>query len=1017
VKLLRFLLKSVATVAAIGAFLAVVALTPPFQTWVARTELEGQPGLRSSLGSVWAKFGRVDIEDLKLVLGDAVLTVPSASARLPIVDTLLHKRVILGALVAKGWTLDLSHLRDSADERADAAVEEQASAAAKPAQPPAAPAQAAVRAFAGILSGWRLPADMALDGVDLDGDVLIALVDGKAPVLVHVAIKGGGAGAAREGSFTIDAETVEPETGPLADSGSVHGRLVVAMDTPRTVSRAGIDGAVAFRSGPLREDLAVSAGASADRAAGAERYTLDVVRGSRHLASVQADFAGATQRFAGTWKVDFLDSDLAPFIRGRPLPSLVGTGAGNFDADPGLSGLHALGQVSAVVSNLGAVIPAVGDTGRANVAAKFDVVRTGQTLRFSQFLASYSGDNRVLSLRALQPFDIDEASAGVTAQDGGTGWLDVTFSGLPAAWLPPLPGGFAFSEGKASGGFLVSASGGGFTLSPRAAPISISGVSIRGPSGAAVSGLDLQLTMTAQSDAKQLVVSWAPLTVDVAGRRLASLEAKGTRVAGGNDSVAVSGKWTADLRAIASLPSLSALAWLPGSSASGDFTGNLGSACDLEGKVDLAGRDPSRIVSASFNVDVDASGAGDFLVPVKVTLGTSVSDISAEGSWGRQRLDPRVELKLTSADVDLDQLLLLAGPLAAAGGAPSRSLPPSGGGGGAAPWTRDPVPFWGNWAGSVKLSFDRLRTGDQDFTDVGGTFEIDHRSIELEGGHGEVPPKSLAGVEGTITFDPSEARPYALKAALAPMANLDSALLIPAQPGQDPVIEGHFTLAGTVTGTGASLGDLLGRTQEEFQISSTNGIVRLLTTNVADAVPEAAEPIADSLDGVGNFVGSVLLGIKGHSIDPSKNKVSKAAEAMLNFTNQVSEIGFDKVTVTAVRGADRTIRLTGLEMIAPDAHLKGTGQITYAKGMAVSQEPLSLDLRLGVKDVGAKLLSSVGLLSPDKDALGYPLLSQPVHFGGSLVHIDDKEWHDLLAKAAAQKAPDAGKKDKPAGGK
>ena len=1013
-KFLRFLFKSLATVAAICAFVAVVALTPPFQTWLARTELDGRPGLGASLGSVWAKFGRVEAEDLRLAIGDAVLTVPSAEARLPIIDTLLHRRIFLGGLVAKGWTLDLSRIPGAARERAAAAAEEGAGPAANPPAAAAAPARAAAVAFAGLLSGWALPADVSLDGVDLDGDVLVAAAEGQAPVRVHVAVRGGGAAAGREGSFSIDAETVDPETGPLADSGSVHGRLAVAMDSPRTVGRAGIDARVSVRSGPLREDVAVTAGASADRAAGSEHYALEVARGSRRLAAVQADFAAAARRCSGTWKVDFVDSDLAPFMHGRPLPSLTGAGSGSFDADSGFDELHAVGQVSAAAARLGIFVPPMGDTATANAALKFDLIKSGHALKFRQFLASFHGDRQVLDVRALQPFKFDWASGAVAAAEPGSGLLDVAFEGLPASWLPALPGGVAFSAGEASGGFLVRATGAGFAVSPGAAPIRVLGFSMRSPSGASVSGLDASLTMTAESDDRQLVVNWAPLTIDSAGRRLASLEARGTRHAGENGTVAVSGKWTADFGAIASLPNLAALSWLPGRAAAGEFTGNVGSACDVEGKVDIAGRDPSRSFSATFNADVDASGAGDFLVPVKITTGKSVTDISAEGSWGRQRLDPRVELKLTGADVDLDLLLLLARPLAAAAGAQVAARAPAEGAV-ASPWPRDTVPFWGDWAGSVKLSFDKLRTGDQDFADVGGTFEIDHRSIELEGGHAELPPKSLASVTGTITFDPSEARPYSLKAALAPVANLDSALLLPPQPGQDPVIEGHFTLAGTVTGTGASLGDLLGRTQEEFQLSSTNGILRLLTTNVADAVPEAAEPVADSLDGVGNFVGSVLLGIKGHSIDPSKNKVSKTAEAVLNFTNQVSEIGFDKVTVTAVRGPDRTIRLADLEMIAPDEHLKGTGQITYARGLTVSQEPLTLALRLGVKDVAAKLLSSVGLLSKEKDALGYPLLGQPVRFGGSLVHIDDKEWHDLLAKAAAQKAPDAGKKDRAAG--
>jgi hypothetical protein len=99
-------------------------------------------------------------------------------------------------------------------------------------------------------------------------------------------------------------------------------------------------------------------------------------------------------------------------------------------------------------------------------------------------------------------------------------------------------------------------------------------------------------------------------------------------------------------------------------------------------------------------------------------------------------------------------------------------------------------------------------------------------------------------------------------------------------------------------------------------------------------------------------------------------------------------------------------------MTAPDEHLKGTGQIAYAKGLPVSQEPLSVELRLGVRDVAAKLLTQVGLLSTGKDELGFPLLNQPVRFGGSLSHIDDKQWHDLLAKAMAQKPAEPAKKDK-----
>jgi hypothetical protein len=61
-----------------------------------------------------------------------------------------------------------------------------------------------------------------------------------------------------------------------------------------------------------------------------------------------------------------------------------------------------------------------------------------------------------------------------------------------------------------------------------------------------------------------------------------------------------------------------------------------------------------------------------------------------------------------------------------------------------------------------------------------------------------------------------------------------------------------------------------------------------------------------------------------------------------------------------------------------------------------------------------KLLSTAGLLSGAKDSLGYTLLGSPVRLGGTLAHIDDRLWHDLLAKAATQKPP-AEKKDTAAG--
>jgi len=73
-----------------------------------------------------------------------------------------------------------------------------------------------------------------------------------------------------------------------------------------------------------------------------------------------------------------------------------------------------------------------------------------------------------------------------------------------------------------------------------AAPLSVSGASIKGPAGIVASGLDLSLSMTAQYDAKQLEVDLAPLTIDQRGAAPGEPQAKCARQAGESQPIAVS---------------------------------------------------------------------------------------------------------------------------------------------------------------------------------------------------------------------------------------------------------------------------------------------------------------------------------------------------------------------------------------------------------------------------------------------------------------------------------------------
>jgi hypothetical protein len=1009
VKFIRLFLTWLALAIVLVAILVAAAFSPIVQTWAAQVALAEQSGVQASLGSLSAGFGRIEVTDLHLEVAGTVLTLPSLQAKLPLTTAVWDRKIVIQSLVAKGWTLDLSHL--PVKEEAPAQVvsaPEGGGGTWSAAQAAAVPAQQVARIFRRILRGAGLPGDVSLDGVDLEGNILVAAPPAMAPARVHVTVKGGGIAAGHEGALAIDA------AGPVADprlpitAFGVHGRLVVAMDSPRTLNRIEINASLTTEGGSFPEDLAFSAGIAAAKGGGEETYTFDLSRGSRHLATVLARFPEATRRLVGTWMVDWRDSELAPFSPNHPLPSIAATGNGHFEADAAFSWVHAVGHLNAVANHLGILAPPLDCLGAITVDARFDVTHSGQSIRIDQLKASLVGIRPAAVLQSLQPFSLDEHTGDLKVADPRADWMEGLIQGIPLSWLSGLTGGFTLTGADMTGEFVVRTANGEFALHSKA-PLTAAGVSVQRAGKTWGQGLDLSLSLLADFAPKGWQMQWAPLTIGSGGRRLATIEAKASRIAQADQPIVIAGTWNADLEALASQPAIPGISWTRGLSASGDFSASVGGSTEADVKLAVTGHDPGHVITASAHADVDADGTIAFLAPIKIAFGSSVSEVAAQGTWAGEESEVQFDVKLTGENVALEHLALLAAPLAATGsaGLPANSAARPGGAQTSA-GARDQIPFWGDWTGRVKFAFDRMKAGDDNFSDVAGTFEFDHGSIHLEGGQGGLAHHKLAKAEGLISFDAAAEFPYSLKAAVA-VDELDAAPLFGApQHGHEPVVEGRFSVACTLTGNGINLSDLVGRTQEEFRLTSTVGIVRLLRTSVALSFPDNSGPVSDALGHMGSLVGS-LFGVKGDSLGSGKNPVSKTAEAVLNFTYQVAEIGYDQVTVNAIQGPDRTIRLVEMTMSAPDERLTGSGQITYAKGLPLSARPLSVELQLGVRGALAKLLSNAGLLSSHKDNLGYALLSQPIHFGGTLEHIDGSQWHDLLVKAATQ-IPDGGKK-------
>jgi hypothetical protein len=108
-KAVRVLLIALGAGLVLGSIALGVAFNSSFQTWAARHALAQRPDLNGTIGAVSAGFRHVELRDLRLESRGVVLTLPKLDAEVPIASAALSQVVTVKSVVAKGWTLDLTH--------------------------------------------------------------------------------------------------------------------------------------------------------------------------------------------------------------------------------------------------------------------------------------------------------------------------------------------------------------------------------------------------------------------------------------------------------------------------------------------------------------------------------------------------------------------------------------------------------------------------------------------------------------------------------------------------------------------------------------------------------------------------------------------------------------------------------------------------------------------------------------------------------------------------------------------
>jgi hypothetical protein len=945
-----------------------VAFVPAFQTWAARRAVAAVAGPGATIER--ASFGptHISLRGVRIEMDGAVLSLPSVDAGIALIPALVAKRYHLTSLNARGWTLDLTRARSAAPNAAERGY----------------PWLEGV--FGGALAVFNVKADVALDGAHLEGDVVFPDEFGRAAARAHVEIEGGGIGVGRDARFLCSGRAqVEDARSPVS-AIAASAVLSARMDASGKFSRAELKADATASGRQFPNGISLSGAASAARNGAKESLSVSLVRGSERIVAFEAAAPNSALDMAGSWELNLRDTDLAPFSLGRALPEFYVAGGGSYDFDPSSGDVHAAGKLRASADRLGVVAESLGALGHVDLVADFDVARLGTSLRVARLDTSLSGAAPVATVRALQSFEFNTSTGVLNVPNPNDDLVGISIKGVPLAWLKGVMPRVGLTGSDAQGELVMRAEDGRLVLRTRA-PLKTSGVSVSVAGTTEATGLEFTSFVLGDYAQQGWQFQLAPFSVRFEGIKMLSLEARIGRLSGAGRAIKAAGSWSASVPMLLALPAAASLPRLSEGDASGSFEASLDSTTELRVKLALQGLASSAepgIAFPSVNSDIRADfgpgGHTTFGIPVHLDYGARVADLSLAGTVASDARGKLLDAELSGTRFLADDLAAFAVLL---GGSNPAALPA-----GPGPEPAPAAPFWPRARARLVLRFEDVAFPRVELQKIRGTLHLEGDTLSVEGGAATIGDGSAATIDGQLEFSPGVDKPYALKARVS-VGNLDSAPLFRAiNPDRPPEVEGRFDVTGHLTGRGAGFRDLLADAQGDLRLTSKDGRFRALRTDIVDSIKQAPSKLVDALDTV-----SALFGKKSENL----------GSALVDSAKELSDIHYDQMSLAAERGPDMDIRFTEITLLAPEERLAGTGKISFVQGTPVRDQPLSVDLEMGVRGQLGKFLDLVGMLKDGQDPLGYTPLYQPIHLGGTLRNVDQSQWRDMLVQAPLRK--------------
>jgi hypothetical protein len=421
--------------------------------------------------------------------------------------------------------------------------------------------------------------------------------------------------------------------------------------------------------------------------------------------------------------------------------------------------------------------------------------------------------------------------------------------------------------------------------------------------------------------------------------------------------------------------------------ASGSFEASLGETRELRVELSLGGLVLASgaaadlpTITGEVRADIGAKGLVTFNAPLRLGYAARTADVVLSGTLASDERGPLFNAALSGAQLSVGDLGVIAGlcGVRVAGEEPD---------GPAA--ARATAPFWPGVRGRLSARIDGVAFPSFQLSAVRGALVVGPDSLEVSGGSATFGDQARARFGGKLSFDATSKEPYSLQGALA-VENVDSVPFFRSiNPDAPPVIEGRFDLTGLLRGSGAGMRGLVDGMRGECRLSSKGGTFRALRTGAIEPLKQAQSKLGDALTTV-----TALFG----------KRPDNPIDSIVDLAEGLSEIHYDQMSIRAERGDNLDVKFTEISLLAPEQRITGTGTVTYAAGVSIGGQPLSVDLDLGVRGHTGDVLGALGMLKDGSDDLGYSQLYQPIHLGGTLGDIDQSQWREMLVRAPLRRA-------------